>query len=56
MRVSGPFGVDAQLQYSEDLQNWLNLGNPVTLDASPIPVSDTEADGHAHRFYRAAVP
>ena len=55
LRVSGPVGVDAQVQSSADLAAWESLGAPVTLGTEAVPVSDPDAVRHNRRFYRARV-
>lgn len=55
MRVSGPFGLSAQIQSSEDLNNWMDVTDPVTLDNAPVSASDPEGSRAARRFYRAVV-
>lgn len=55
MRVTGPIGGQAQLQYSSDLATWDNLGVAVTFGVTPIAVSDPDASQHPQRFYPAVL-
>jgi len=55
MRVSGPSGARAQLEFSMDLEAWIKLGEPVTLGTEPVPLSDPETSQPSYRFYRAVL-